>query len=178
MTTSRPALAALIYEEGEPIDAIFARLRDIVTARGFRVGGLLQEPCGESVFVTHIDSGRRFDLMQQLGACAEGCRLDSAALAEAAGLLGQSLAAAPDLLLVTRFGRVEVEGGGFLDEIGAAAGAGIPTLIGVGAKRAAGWRDFAGDFAESLPCSLEAALDWWEAQEPCLKSGDMASRQG
>jgi hypothetical protein len=159
-------LAAIIYDQGEPIDALFARMRDVVAARGFRVGGLLQEPCGESVFVTHIDSGKRIDLMQNLGACAEGCRLDSAALAEAAGLLAQSVAAAPDLLLVSRFGRVELEGGGFLNEIGAACLAEIPTLVGVGAKWATGWRDFSGDCAETLPCALDAALKWWEALAP------------
>ncbi|MCI4680554.1 DUF2478 domain-containing protein [Rhodoblastus acidophilus] len=156
-------LAAMIFAEGEPVDAIFARLREIVAQKGFRVGGLLQEPCGESVFVTQIESGKRIDLMQDLGACAEGCRLNTAALAEAAGLLAQSLDAAPDLLLVTRFGRAEIEGGGFLQEIGAAAAAGVPTLIGVGAKRAPDWRDFAGDCAENLPCSLDAALGWWDA---------------
>jgi len=159
--TTRAALAALVYAEGEPIDAVFAQLRAVVAAEGRRVGGLLQEPCAETVFVTHIDSGRRIDLMQDLGACAEGCRLNTAALAEAAGLLAQSLEAAPDLLLVGRFGRVEIEGGGYLQEIGAAASAGVPTLIGVAAKFEAGWRDFADDFGETLPCSLEAALDWW-----------------
>lgn len=88
--------------------------------------------------------------------------LDSTALAEAAGLLAQSVAAAPDLLLVSRFGRAEVEGGGFLTEIGAAAAAGTPTLVGVSVKRAPDWQAFAGEFAESLPCSLEALLAWWE----------------
>ena len=164
--SARAALAAVAYREGESIDALFAQVRDIVSARGFRVGGLVQEPCGKSVFVTHLDSGKTFDLMQQLGACAEGCRLDTSALAEAAGLLGQSLAAAPDLLLVTRFGKVEMEGGGFLAEIGEAASLGLPTLIGVAARREQGWRAFAGDFAETLPCSLDAALNWWDALAP------------
>lgn len=163
---ARAALAAVVYREGESIDALFAQVHDVVSSRGFRVGGLVQEPCGESVFVIHLDSGKKFDLMQHLGACAEGCRLDTSALAEAAGLLAQSLAAAPDLLLVTRFGKVEMEGGGFLAEIGEAASLGLPTLIGVASQREQGWRAFAGDFAETLPCSLDAALDWWDGLAP------------
>jgi hypothetical protein len=159
--SARAALAAVIYEENEPVDALFAQLREKLSALGVRVGGLVQEPCGKSVFVNHIESGRRIDLMQELGSCSEGCRLDTAALAEAAGLLAQSVAGAPDLLLVTRFGKAEIEGGGFLEEIGAAAIAGLPTLIGVSGRRAADWRAFAGDLAETLPCSLGAALDWW-----------------
>jgi len=164
--SERAALAAVVYDENEPIDALFAQLRQELEERGRRVGGIIQTPCEESVFATHIETGRRIDLMQHLGACAEGCRLDTTALAEAAGLLAQSLAAAPDLLLISRFGRAEIEGGGFLAEIGAAASAETPTLIGVGAKRAADWRAYAGDFAETLPFSLEALLTWWEAVAP------------
>ena len=158
----RPALAAVVYGESQPVDALLAEFRRCVEARGGRVGGIVQTPCDETIFATHIESGRQIDLMQDLGACSEGCRLDTSALAEVAGLLAQSVAAAPDLLLVSRFGRAEAEGGGFLTEIGAAAAAGTPTLVGVSAKRAGDWQAFAGEFAESLPCSLEALLAWWE----------------
>jgi TusA-related sulfurtransferase len=159
---SAHALAAVVYGENEPIDALFAELRRIVESLGRRVGGIIQSPCEETIYATHIESGRQIDLMQDLGACAEGCRLDTGALAEAAGLLAESLASPPDLLMISRFGRAEAEGGGFLAEIGAAACAETPTLIGVSAKHEADWRAFAGDFAETLPFSLEAALDWWE----------------
>ncbi|MGO9392224.1 DUF2478 domain-containing protein [Rhodoblastus sp.] len=159
------ALAAVVFRENEPIDALFSELRAIVESRGRRVGGIIQSPCEETIYATHIESGRKIDLMQNLGACSEGCRLDTGALAEAAGLLAESLAGAPDLLMISRFGRAEAEGGGFLAEIGAAACAETPTLIGVNAKREADWRAFAGDFAETLPFSLEAALEWWEQAE-------------
>jgi hypothetical protein len=159
---TRPTLAAIVYGENQPVDALLAEFRRCVEARGGRVGGIVQTPCDETIFATHIESGRQIDLMQDLGACSEGCRLDTTALAEAAGLLGQSVAAAPDLLVVSRFGRAEAEGGGFLTEIGAAAAAGTPTVIGVSAKRAGDWQAFAGEFAVSLPCSLEALLAWWE----------------
>ncbi|PPQ40045.1 Protein of unknown function [Rhodoblastus acidophilus] len=155
-----PQLAAVVYDEGEPIDALFAQVRAILEARGQRVGGVVQTPCAETIYAIHIDSGRSFDLMQDLGACASGCRLDSGALAEAAGLLAQSLAARPDLLLVSRFGRAEAEGGGFLAEIGAAAAAGQPTLIGVARKRWDDWRAFAGDCAACLSCDAAAVLAW------------------
>jgi hypothetical protein len=160
--SARAALAALVYGPDEPVDALIAEFRRHVEARGGRVGGIVQTPCEETIYATHIDTGRQIDLMQDLGACSEGCRLDSQALAEAAGLLEQSVAAAPDLLLVSRFGRAEAEGGGFLQEIGAAAGAGTPTLIAVSLKRATDWQAFAGEFGESLPCSIEALLGWWE----------------
>ena len=164
--SGRAALAALVYEETQPIDALLAELRHVLEARGRRVGGIMQSPCEETIYAIHIESGRQIDLMQNLGACAEGCRLDTTALAEAAGLLAQTVASGPDLVLIGRFGRIEAEGGGYLAEIGAAAAAGTPTLVGVSAKRAADWQAYAGDFAETLPFSLEAVLDWWEAVAP------------
>jgi hypothetical protein len=160
--SARAALAAMIYQEHEPIDTLLAELRRELEARGRRVGGIMQSPCEETIYAVHIESGRQIDLMQKLGSCAEGCRLDSSALAEAAGLLAQTIASGPDLVMIGRFGRVEAEGGGYLAEIGAAAEAGTPTIIGVSAKREADWRGYAQDFAETLPFSLEAALAWWE----------------
>jgi hypothetical protein len=163
---SAQPLAAVVYAVDQPIDALLEQLRGLIEARGGRVGGIVQSPCEETIYATHIETGRQIDLMQDLGACSEGCRLDSGALAEAAVLLAESLALAPDLLLISRFGRAEAEGGGFFAEIGAAACAGTPTLIGVAAKREADWRNFAGDFAETLPFSLEALLAWWEEVAP------------
>jgi hypothetical protein len=159
---SESALAAIVFGQDENVDALMQELLQRLTARGVRVGGLIQSPCDETVMATHIESGRRIDLMQNLGACSEGCRLDTGALAEAAGLLAQSLAAPPQLLLISRFGHAEVQGGGFLAEIGEAASRDIPTLIGVGEKRCVQWAEFAGDLSDTLPCSLEAALAWWD----------------
>jgi len=153
-------LAAVIYDECDPVDAVFAQVRAALEARGQTVGGVAQTPCADSRYAVHIDSGRAFDLMQKLGACATGCRLDTGALAEVAGLLAQSLAKKPDLLLISRFGRMEMEGGGFIAEIGAAAVAGQPTLVGVARKRADDWRAYAGAFACELPCDAAAVLAW------------------
>ena len=167
-----PTLAAVIYDEGDPVDALFAQLRAALEARGLKVGGVAQTPCAETIHAVHIDSGRTFDLMQNLGACASGCRLDSGALAEVAGLLAQSLAKRPDLLLISRFGRAEAEGGGFLAEIGAAAASGQPTLVGVARKRAADWRAYAGEFACELPCDAAAALAWRDSLDLTKGMGD------
>jgi hypothetical protein len=177
--TERLPLAAVVYDAGEPIDALFAQVRATLEARGQTVGGVMQSPCAETIYAIHIESGRALNLMQNLGACATGCRLDSGALADAAGLSAQSLAQKPDLLLVSRFGRAEAEGGGFLAEIGAAAAAGQPTLVGVARKREAEWRAFAQDFAQILPCDAAAVLAWRDrlGDAPTVP-GDKAARQG
>jgi hypothetical protein len=164
--TGRSPLAALIYRADDDVDAVLRAVRDAVAAQGFRIGGLLQSPCDGAIFVTELVSGRRINITQELGACAEGCRLDTGALAEAAGLVARSLADPPDLLLLARFGKVEIDGGGVLAEIGEAASAGVPILVGVADKRVNGWRAFAGDLAEHLPCALAPALDWWKAVAP------------
>ena len=124
--TERAALAALVYEENEPIDALLAELRRVLEARGRRVGGIMQSPCEETIYALHIESGRQIDLMQKLGSCAEGCRLDTRPWPKRRGCWRKPSPPRRTCVMVGRFGRVEAEGGGYLAEIGAAAERGNP----------------------------------------------------
>lgn len=159
--TKRKALAGLIYQDSEQFDVLMRQLVADFGARGVKLGGLLQRADAESTWVTRIDDGRSLDLMQDLGACSDSCRLNPQKLAEAAGWLGENLRQKPDLLLISRFGHFEAEGGGYLAEIGAAAELEQPCLIGVSHKYAGAWRAFAGDCAENLDADIEAARKWW-----------------
>ena len=86
------------------------------------------------------------------------------ALVEVARLLSEALARRPDLLVVNRFGRLESEGQGIIDEIAAAATSGIPVLLGVSTRYLEAWRQFAMGFDEELACSREALDAWWRKQ--------------
>lgn len=156
-------LLGLVYQDSDEFDALMRELVDHWRAEGLAIGGLLQRAEGDQTFVTRIDDGRTLGLMQDLGLCAEGCRLDPHRLTEAAGWLDEMIAQRPDLLLISRFGRFEAEGGGYLAEIGAAAAADQPSLIGVSPKYVTAWRDFVGDCAETRDASREAALSWRRA---------------
>ncbi|MCL7464306.1 DUF2478 domain-containing protein [Phaeovulum sp. NW3] len=99
-------------------------------------------------------------ISQDLGALSQGCRLDPAALAQAAGLIEAALDAGPRLLIANKFGKAEAEGGGLRPAIGLALARGIPVLTAVAPKNLPAFEAFAGEFGESLPAEVAAVLDW------------------
>lgn len=108
-----------------------------------------------------IGTDRIIRISQMLGPGSTGCRLNAAALEEAAGLVGAALdTGAPRVLLLNRFGRQEAEGRGFRPLIGRALGEGMAVLMAVGPDYITAFEDFAGDMGECLPSDAARLLDW------------------
>lgn len=97
-------------------------------------------------------------ITQDLGSCAQGCRLDSGALAQAVAQAETVLARGADLVIVNKFGKQECFGNGFRAFIAEAMARNIPVLLSVAEEQLPGFRDFAGDLAQ--PVQPGAALDW------------------
>ena len=163
MTTDGPILAALVYATGE--GAIMGHLAERALAAGLDVAGMIQHderrPERRRCDMTLVDlgSGRRIALSQDRGKDARGCRLDHAALEEAAGLAlaaleGESL---PDLLILSKFGKREIEGHGFRQVVERAVELGVPLLVGVTADHVAGFRDFGGGLEQVFESEADAA---------------------
>jgi hypothetical protein len=165
-------LAAIIFDKGEDPDA---PLRDFIAAaraRGVKISGLVQERCEDDgrrlknddppdLRVRDLDTGETLPIMQNLGAASEGCRVDPAAIANAARLLDNARARKPDLLIVNRFGRLESEGGGMLAEIGQAVADDEALLICVPLRYREAWNAFAEGLDEQLrPVSSDIDA-WW-----------------
>lgn len=110
-----------------------------------------------------LPSGRRLPISQNLGSGASGCRLDTVALAEAASIMRRAIDASPQLVVFNKFGAQEAAGRGLRDEMTAAAVGGLPVLTAVSAALLNEWSDFTGGGAVQLPCSVDAALAWWDA---------------
>ena len=161
--TSR--LAAILFDRDAPVDATMRAFIDGLRARGVSVAGLVQQPGVEErdLHVRDLTSGETLPIMQDLGAEAEGCAVDPAAIAVAARMLDRARATKPDLLVVNRFGRLESEGAGMIAEIGAAVAEGEAVLIAVPQRYADAWNAFAQGLDMQLaPVAL--ALDaWWRA---------------
>ena len=100
-------------------------------------------------------------IMQDLGAEAEGCAVDPAAIAVAARMLDRARATKPDLLVVNRFGRLESEGAGMIAEIGAAVAEGEAVLIAVPQRYADAWNTFAQGLDVQLAPATSALDAWW-----------------
>lgn len=159
-------LAAVVYESGEAGDLLLTEVADALTGQGLRLAGMVQanrpapERCACAMSLRDLASGREIPISQDLGREARGCRLDAAALEEAAGLIEASLAEAPELLILNKFGKREAEGGGFRAAIAKAVEAGIPVLIGVNGANLPAWEAFAERDALMLPGERGAILDW------------------
>mgnify|MGYP001765481541 CR=1 FL=1 len=148
--TDEPILAALVYPTGE--GAILGRLAEAAVAAGLDVAGMIQHderrPDRRRCDMTLIDltSGRRIALSEDRGKDTRGCRMDHAALEAAAGLALAALSGErlPDLLILSKFGKREIEGHGFRQVVEKAVELGVPLLVGVTADHVEGFRDFGG----------------------------------
>lgn len=163
------AVCAVLRDETRAADDLLARVAERARSLGLRLAGALQEEeprpgrrrC--DMFLRDLASGRRIRISEDRGDHAQGCRLDAGALTEAAELIERAIrSAAPDLVILNKFAKIEAEeGGGVRDVIVAALEADIPVLIGVAAAYAPALRDFAGDLCAIAPD--EAAVRRWLA---------------
>ena len=163
MPTSR--LAAVLFDREEPVDDIMRAFVERLRAEGAKVAGLVQEPGAEErdLEVRDLTTGERLPIMQDLGAEAEGCAVDPAAIAVAARMLDRARGEKPDLLVVNRFGRLESEGAGMIAEIGAAVAEGEAVLIAVPLRYGDAWNAFADGLDAQMRPELSELERWWRA---------------
>lgn len=158
-------LAALTSDTAAGCDAVLAALVDRLTAEGHRVAGAVQLPDGSGtrrMDLRLLPGGGVLRISQNLGAGAEGCRLDPGALEMAVAATEAALAAArTDLLVINRFGKQEAEGRGFASLIGTALAEGVPVIVALSPKFRPQFAAFAGDLAAWLPADAEALITWW-----------------
>jgi hypothetical protein len=164
---ARP-VAAIVYANEVYPDAVFETLVKRCRALGLSLAGVVQHQVFESedrrcdVVLEDLATGHRTALFENRGAGAGGCRLDGAALAEATARVEGSLENAPRLLVLSKFGKIECEGGGLRDLIARAIDRGIPVVIGVPEGNLAAWRSFAGEFAVELTDAADEVEQWLE----------------
>lgn len=163
-------LATISCRERGQTDRLLAEVAARLEAEGWPLSGVVQVNSGKPG-AKHCDMDLRvlgraevIRISQTLGEQSSGCRLDPEGLAQAVGLVEGTLAQAPRLLILNKFGKAEVEGRGFRAVIGEALAQGIPVVMGVKGLNRAGFEDFAGDMADDLPCELGAVLDWCRQQ--------------
>jgi hypothetical protein len=167
--TEPSRIAAVLFDRDDEVDAAVGEFVAAVRREGALVAGFLQErletaDCAhDDVRLRDLVRGDAFAIMQDLGAGATGCRLDAAAIAFAAGRLGEVLALEPepDLVIVNRFGKLECEGGGLLAELGETVARGLPVVVCVPLRFRDAWVAFAGGLDVELPPVSGALADWW-----------------
>jgi hypothetical protein len=108
-----------------------------------------------------VHSGEELPLLQNLGACATGCRLDVGQLLDAGSRVARALEDGADIVIINRFGRQEREGKGLSYLIERALSADIPVVIAVPLHRFTDWIRFAGGMSVKLRCDRDALDAWW-----------------
>jgi hypothetical protein len=163
-----PRLAAITYDRGFDIDRLLAAACQRLSRRGVRLGGLLQVStggkgsCASSVQVIDLRTGTPFDIWEERGKCAKGCRLDERGLAAASNAIDRAVADRVDLVIMNRFGRAESLGGGLLVSFSSALSEGVPALTAVRAPYDLDWKQFHGGLGLELSADVEAILAWAE----------------
>lgn len=167
MFDSQCDLAALVYERDQDPDALLKSFASDLNARGYRAVGLVQlgHHCVDrpklSAMLVH--TGKELELLQDLGSCATGCRLDVGQLLDAGAEVASAIDEGADLLIVNRFGRQERGGRGLLYLVERALNADIPVVIAVPSHRFADWIRFADGMSVRLRCDRWSLYTWWSA---------------
>ena len=159
-------LAAISYARGFDIDRLLVTVCKQLSSEGVRLGGLLQITtgakggCATTVHVVDLRTNSAFDIWEERGACAKGCRLDERGLADASVVVEQALADHVDLVVINRFGRAESLGRGLLSCFASALSADVPVLTAVRPPYDKAWRAFHGGCAHELAPEMREIVDW------------------
>jgi Protein of unknown function (DUF2478) len=158
-------LAALVYQQGEDPDTVLRDFAARLNAQGLRAVGLVQlgRHCVDvpDISAMLVHNGAELSLLQDLGRCATGCRLDVGQLLDAGSQIASALEDGADILIINRFGKQEREGRGLTYLIAQALAADIPVVIAVAHHRFADWIAFAGGMSVKLACNRWALEAWW-----------------
>lgn len=163
-------LGYIVPGESMTADALLAQVAQALLAKGLRVAGAVQHNHGAaSNGRCHMDleiltGNDVVRISQDLGPHARGCRLDPGALEQAVGQVIEAIHAGgedrPQILIVNKFGKQEIEGRGFRPAIGAAMAEDIPVFVAVPSSSLAAFDRFTEGLGEPVGASAEDIAAW------------------
>ncbi len=165
-------LAGVLYTADTAQRRLLWNFADEMKARGWRVGGLVQDPLSAAdgsrlgVDAVAMDTGDRLPIARSTAQSRANkeCMLDHAALVEASAILRRAVEREYDLVVVEKFGEQEQAGGGLMDDILRCVAAGIPVAVMVPAHAIEKWREYSGGLGVLLPSEPAALGSWWGAE--------------
>jgi nucleoside-triphosphatase THEP1 len=149
MDDDLPLVAALIRRKDNR--EVFARLAEHAKRAGLGLVGMVQQELphpgrtSPDRILVDLDGGAPIDITEERGDGATACHLHVQALEEAVGrLIGRlDVEPLPDLMIVSKFAAVEIDGHGFRQAVERAVERGVPVLVGVTTDHLPGFRAFA-----------------------------------
>ena len=147
------------------IQAIFRALTD-KWLPDVRLAGLVAENHGlagrhcQAGYLRNLTTGARYSIFHDLGPGMAMCHLDGVGAVAAAAAVQSDIAAGCDLVLLNKFGKLEIAGDGLVSAFRAAITAGLPLLTSVSPAHDEAWRRFVDREFAVLPAD-PAAIDLW-----------------
>ena len=148
------------------IQRLFSRFVD--RHAGLRIAGAIEE--GEpgrrkSNRLRSLTDGLSYPVFQDLGPGASGCALDPGSVVLASEAVRAGIARGCDLVILSKFGKMEAVGGsGLVPAFVTAIEAGVPVLTSVAPKWKNAWEAFASPLFVILPAEEEAVERWWRSR--------------
>lgn len=135
-----------------------------------RVAGVIEEAPdilepGDPELRSLVDA-RRYPIFQDLGPSSTACSLDPGGIVTACEAVRRDVVAGCDLLVLSKFGKLEAERSGLAAAFAAGVEAQIPILTSVAPKFDAQWIAFANPMFVILPAERWAIEHWWRTVAP------------
>ncbi len=168
-------LAGALYRSRERETGLVQRFADELSAKGWRVGGIVQETLKndngdtDGIDAVELDTGHRIAINRPSKTNIENktCSLDTQALAQTSSAIQRAVEQRMDLILVEKFGEQEQQGHGMAADILHAVSEGVPTLVAVPDGVRDKWGAFTGNMGDEIPYTIEAFRSWW--QQVCTR---------
>ena len=162
-----PKIAALAGESRSANQTLLADFVQRRRAEGLRVAGVVEVArrsetgaCG-LLSVIDLATGASIAISQNLGPGSMACNLDPGGVAEACAAAQRAIEAGADLVVLSKFGKLEAARGGLCDAFAAAIDAELPIVTTVNPVMREEWTRFAGALFEDVFSSAEALEAWW-----------------
>jgi hypothetical protein len=142
-----------------------------------RLAGLVAENHGladrhcQAGYLRNLTTGARFSIFHDLGPGVPMCHLDGIGAVAAAAAVQSDIAAGCDLVLLNKFGKLEIAGDGLASAFRAAITAGLPLLTSVSPAHDEAWRRFLGQEFAVLPADPAAIELWRHAVQTEIRGG-------
>jgi hypothetical protein len=136
--------------------------------------GLADRACSAG-FLRNIYTGERFSIFQDFGPGSRTCHLDERGVLAATEAVQRDISAGCDLVVLSKFGKLEASGRGLLNAFNAAIDANIPVLTSVSPACEQTWAKFAGSSFVVLAADLGQIDEWWHLVRPstCAVNGSL-----
>jgi hypothetical protein len=166
------ALQQIGVVQGAPSPVVQGLLGDFVAGLppSVRVAGVLEDvadAAGEACSVGQLRNLRDdsvYSIAQDLGAGSTACRVDAGGIVTACEAVRRDIEAGCDLVVLSKWGKVEADRSGLADAFAAAIDAGVPILTSVAPRFTPAWDQFAAPMYVVLRPDAGSLASWWRDQ--------------